>query len=303
MKDKKLLGNILLLVTALIWGSSFVAQRLGTSYLEPFSFNSVRTIIGGLSLIPVIWFLDRKKTASERNTSPEERKFLLMGGIFCGVALFIASSLQQIGIEYTTAGKSGFITALYILLVPVFSIFLGKPIRTHVWGAIILGLGGLYLLCIKEGFSIGKGDFITLICAVAFAFHILIIAHYAPKVDGVRLSCIQFLVAGFLGLICMFIFEKPEIGNFTSCILPILYSGLFSCGIAYTLQIVGQKWTEPAVASLLMSFESVFAVVSGWLILGEGFSVRELGGCALMFCAVIMAQRFDHVDQSGDLLN
>lgn len=303
MKDKKLLGNILLLVTALIWGSSFVAQRLGTSYLEPFSFNSVRTIIGGLSLIPVIWFLDRKKPASERNTSPEERKFLLMGGIFCGVALFIASSLQQIGIEYTTAGKSGFITALYILLVPVFSIFLGKPIRTHVWGAIILGLGGLYLLCIKEGFSIGKGDFITLICAVAFAFHILIIAYYAPKVDGVRLSCIQFLVAGFLGLICMFIFEKPEIGNFTSCILPILYSGLFSCGVAYTLQIVGQKWTEPAVASLLMSFESVFAVVSGWLILGEGFSVRELGGCALMFCAVIMAQRFDHVDQSGDLLN
>lgn len=303
MKDKKLLGNILLLVTALIWGSSFVAQRLGTSYLEPFSFNSVRTIIGGLSLIPVIWFLDRKKPESERNTSPEERKLLLMGGIFCGVALFIASSLQQIGIEYTTAGKSGFITALYILLVPVFSIFLGKPIRTHVWGAIILGLGGLYLLCIKEGFSIGKGDFITLICAVAFAFHILIIAHYAPKVDGVRLSCIQFLVAGFLGLICMFIFEKPEIGNFTSCILPILYSGLFSCGIAYTLQIVGQKWTEPAVASLLMSFESVFAVVSGWLILGEGFSVRELGGCALMFCAVIMAQRFDHVDQSGDLLN
>lgn len=302
MKDKKLLGNILLLVTALIWGSSFVAQRLGTSFLEPFSFNSVRTIIGGLSLIPVIMFLDRKKTASERNTSPEEKKFLLIGGVLCGVALFIASSLQQIGIEYTTAGKSGFITALYILLVPVFSIFLGKPIRTHVWGAVILGLGGLYLLCIKEGFTIGKGDFITLICAFAFAFHILIIAHYAPKVDGVKLSCIQFLVSGFLGLICMFIFEKPEIGNFTSCILPILYSGLFSCGIAYTLQIVGQKWTEPAIASLLMSFESVFAVLSGWIILGEGFSARELGGCALMFCAVIMAQRFDHVDEKGDLL-
>lgn len=302
MKDKKLLGNVLLLITALIWGSSFVAQRLGTNFLEPFSFNSVRTIIGGISLLPVIYILDRKKTAEERKSSPEARKMLLMGGFFCGLALFIASSLQQIGIETTSAGKAGFITSLYIILVPLISVFIGKPVRSTIWGAVMLGVGGLYLLCIKEGFSISKGDFLVLLCAVAYAFHILVIAHYAPKVDGLKLSCLQFLIAGAMGLVCMFIFEKPEINNFKSCILPILYSGLFSCGIAYTLQIIAQKWTEPSVASLLMSFESVFAVLSGWLILGESFSVREIGGCALMFCAVIMAQRFDYVNEKGDLL-
>lgn len=293
--NKKLRGNAMLLLTALIWGSSFVAQRAGMEYIGPFTFNGIRSLIGGLVLIPVI-FLLKKINPEDGNetTEPEDsavqRKILLTGGISCGVVLFIASSLQQIGVMYTTAGKAGFITALYIVLVPVLGIFIGKKIRPLIWLCVALSVVGLYLLCMTEGFSLSKGDFLVLLCALVFAVHILVIDYFSPKTSGVKMSCIQFFVCGVLSLVPMFIFEEPVWSAIVDCWVPILYAGVLSCGVAYTLQIIAQKDTEPAVASLLLSLESVFAAISGAVILHEHMAVRELAGCAIMFAAIIIAQ-------------
>jgi len=293
MKNKKLFGSLLLLLTALIWGSAFVSQRLGMSYIEPLTFNSIRTLIGGLFLLPFIPVFCKKDKAEDRLYN---RRELILGSIICGAVLCLASSLQQIGLKYTSAGKAGFITALYILLVPIFGLVICRKVKAAVWGAIIMAVAGLYMLCLGEKFVLEKGDFFVMMCAITFALHILAVGHFAPKVPGVKLACYQFIVAGFLGMIGMFIFETPRISDILSCALPILYAGIFSCGIAYTLQVVGQRYVEPAIASLIMSFESVFAAISGWLILGECMTGRELAGCALMFCAIILAQRPDHKD-------
>ena len=218
------------------------------------------------------------------------RKDLIQGGIACGLLLFAASSLQQMGIQYTTAGKAGFITAFYIVFVPVLGIFLKKAAGWKVWMSVFLALIGLYFLCIKEGFSIGKGDIMIFACALVFAVHILVIDYYSPKVDGVKMSCIQFFVCGIASLPFMFLTETPQIGNILDARMPILYAGVMSCGVAYTLQILGQKHANPAIASLLLSMESCFSVLSGWIILGETLSAREGIGCVLMFVAIILAQ-------------
>lgn len=296
--SKKLKGNLMLLLTALIWGSSFVAQRAGMEYIGPFTFNVLRSLIGGLTLIPVILIIGRSKSpeaqeakdASESQTLEKDRKTLLLGGVCCGLALFIACSLQQVGIVYTTAGKAGFITALYIVLVPILGVFIGKKVRPIIWFCIVLSVAGLYLLCMKDGFSLSRGDFLVLLCALFFSIHILVIDHFSPKTSGVKLSCIQFFVCGILSLIPAFAFEEFNWGQILSCWVPILYSGVLSCGVAYTLQIVAQKNTEPAVASLLLSLESVFAVISGVLILHESITLKEFCGCAIMFIAIIVAQ-------------
>lgn len=298
----------LLFLTAVVWGVAFVAQSVGMDYVGPFTFNCVRCLIGAAVLVPCIWFLDRWKQRQDGvqngalnrrsvNTSgkmteeqSETRRMLLTGGICCGLALFVASNLQQIGIQYTTVGKAGFITALYIVMVPVFGIFLKKRAGIRVWISVALAVAGLYLLCITDRLALGKGDILVLLCAVVFAVHILIVDHFSAKTDGVRMSCIQFLVCGLLSGVGMLLTEHPEISLILQAWQPILYAGVFSCGVGYTLQIIGQKGTDPTVASLILSLESVVSVLAGWLLLGQRLSVRELGGCALMFAAILLAQ-------------
>lgn len=292
--SKKMRGNLMLLITALIWGTAFVAQSAGMNYVEPFTYNGVRTLIGGLVLIPVILLFDRLKPRSQRPT-PEEKKRInrnsAVGGVFCGFLLAVASSFQQYGISMTTAGKAGFITALYIVIVPLMGVFIHKKIPKIIWLCVAIAVAGFYLLCVKEGFSVSLGDLLVLCCAFFFSLHIMCIDHFGAKnVDGVRMSCVQFLVAGLLCMIPMAIFETPTWANLWAARLTILYTGVMSCGVAYTLQILGQRDTDPTTATLLMSLESVFAALSGWVVLHESLSGKELLGCVLVFAAVILAQ-------------
>ncbi len=292
--SKKMRGNLMLLLTALIWGTAFVAQSAGMDHVQPFTYNGIRTLIGGLVLIPVILFFDKIKPESQR-LSPEEQKLVnknsLIGGVCCGVVLAVASSLQQFGVSMTTAGKAGFITALYIVIVPLMGVFIKKKIPKIIWLCVAIAVAGFYLLCVKEGFSVGTGDLLVLCCAFFFSIHIMVIDHFtAGKVDGVRMSCVQFLVAGVLAILCMFLFEEPSLASIWDARVSILYAGVMSCGVAYTLQILGQKDTDPTTATLLMSLESVFAALSGWVLLNESLSLKELFGCGLVFAAVILAQ-------------
>lgn len=308
--SKKMRGNLMLILTALIWGSSFVAQKSGMDLIGPMAFNGIRTTIGGIVLIPAIMFLNNWKAKKAAQNGEEvveltaeekqkEKKLLIIGGICCGLALLIASSFQQIGIFYTTAGKAGFITALYVVLVPICGLFLKKKVRPIVWLCVIASAVGLYLLCMPAGGGFGhinKGDLLILICALCFTAHILIIDYFSPKVDGVKLSCIQFFVAGILSIILMFPldpalgFDLPTIGTILDSWLPILYAGVLSCGVAYTLQIVAQSDTDPTVASMILCLESVFAVIAGMIILGESMSAREIIGCIIMFAAIVVSQ-------------
>lgn len=291
--NKKMKGNILLLLTAFIWGSAFVAQKAGMEYIEPFTFNGIRCLIGGLVLIPVVLLFARKDPIAEDATEEEKKaynKTLLLGGFCCGIVIFIASSLQQYGLLFTTAGKSGFITALYVVLVPVFGVFLKRKVRPITWFCVLLALVGLYLLCFQRGEGLNMGDLLTLICAFAFTTHIFVVDHFSPKVNGVKMSCIQFLVAGIISMPLAFIFENIVWANVLQCWLPILYAGVLSCGVAYTLQIIAQKDTDPMITSLLMSMESVFAVLTAAIILHEMMSMKELIGCVIMFAAIIIVQ-------------
>ena len=301
--SKKMQSNMLF--TALIWGSSFVAQKSGMDYIEPFTFNGIRMVIGGLVLIPFILLMDRKKArdgAAEPMSDEEKakaRKKIIAGGICCGLAIFVASSLQQFGVSYTTAGKAGFITTLYVVIVPIISVLLRKRVRPIMWLCVVLGAVGLYLLCMTDdSFKLAFGDMLVLLCAVAFAVHIMVVDHFAARLDGTKLSCIQFLTSGILGLIGMAIFESPDI----NAILPILYAGVLSCGLGYTFQVIAQKYAEPTVASLLMSLESVFAVISGAILLHETMSMRELTGCAVIFAAVIISQLPEKKKKEGKAL-
>jgi len=293
MKLREIKGNLMLMLTALIWGCAFVAQSVSMDYIGPFTFQCVRSLMGSAVLVPVFLLLDSRKKRDGTYTVPtqDNRKTLWTAGIVCGCIMTVAANLQQVGIQYTTAGKAGFITAMYILLVPIFGLFLHKKVSPRLWVCVVVAVCGLYLLSVTEGFSsIGKGDFYVLLCAVAFSFHIMAVDHYAPLVDGVRLSCIQFLICGVLSGVVMLVREAPNISAIINAAIPICYSGIMSCGVAYTLQIIGQKYTRPTVASLLMSLESVFAVLAGIVILREVPTPREALGCVLMFAAIILAQ-------------
>ena len=324
-KNHNIRGPIYLFLTAFIWGTAFVAQSVGTEYVGPFTFNMSRSVLAGLFLLPVIAVMQRlsqdKDAGSQSKrgglssdaaapvTSSDEasafaeneaglgqqktssdKKTLVVGGVLCGVALFVASNLQQIGIGYTTVGKAGFITAMYIILVPIFSVFLHKKAGIKLWISVVIAVAGLYLLCMNGSFSIAKGDLIVFLCAIAFSFHILIISHFSPKVDGVKMSCIQFWVTAILSAVFMLIFEHPDFSAVLEAWLPIVYAGVLSSGVAYTLQIVGQKDMNPTVASLIMSLESVISVIAGWIILHQTMGAREVAGCVLMFIAIILAQ-------------
>lgn len=294
---RELRGSIMLLITALIWGSAFVAQSVGMEYIGAFTFQCVRSLIGSAVLVPVFLILNavKKKKAARENLSAaepqkENKKLLWRAGLVCGVIMTVAANLQQVGIQYTTAGKAGFITALYIVIVPILGLFTGKKSSLRIWLCVAMALVGLYLLSITEGFGISRGDTLVILCAVAFSFHIIAVDRYASQVDGVKLSCIQFLVCGVLSGIMMLIFEKPSLESLLNAAAPILYAGVLSCGVAYTLQIIAQKYTRPTVASLLMSLESVFAVLAGMVILHEVPTLREAVGCVVMFAAIIVSQ-------------
>ena len=283
----------MLLLTAIIWGGAFVAQSVGMDYVGPFTFNAVRCIVGGIVLLPCIVLFDKmngKKPSLWGTEDAVSRKSLMTGGVVCGVLLAVASSFQQMGIQYTTVGKSGFITAMYILVVPVLGLFAGKKVSVLTWGGVALAVAGLYLLCMTDGFALSVGDMLVLACAFSFSFHIMVVDKYSPVVDGVRMSCIQFFVCGIICAIPAVMFENPQLAQIFAAAKPILYAGVMSSGVGYTLQIIGQKYTQPTVASLLMSLESVFAVIFGAIILHETMSGRELFGCVLMFAAIVLAQ-------------
>ena len=283
--------TIFLFITAFIWGTAFVAQSVGLDYLPPLAFNGIRTFLGGLVLLPFIWLTERRKPVEQRRPIfPLDDKVLLKGGVLCGLVLAAASILQQTSLLYITAGKCGFITAFYIILVPIYGIFLKRRCPAVTWIGVFIALAGLYLLCIKENFTLGQGDPLAFACAAIFAVHIMIIDRYSPLVDGVRMSCIQFLVAGGLCIILMFFFEEVEWSYVLAAWRPVLYSGVLSCGVAYTLQVVGQNGVEPTVASLILSLESVFSVLAGWVVLHDVMTGRELTGCLLMFAAIILVQ-------------
>ncbi|MBE7027884.1 MAG: DMT family transporter [Ruminococcaceae bacterium] len=296
MKNQKLKGNMILLLTALVWGFSFISQSKGVEQISPLAFNGIRSLLGGLVLLPVIFLLDRGK---KRKGIPIYKydKTLLKAGIICGTLLCIASSLQTAGMVYTSPGKSAFITALYMVIIPIISLFTGKKPRLVIFVSVLIAVFGLYLMCIDESFSINKGDVLTFLCSFAFACHILVIDHYCPKVDGVKLACSQFFVCGIINLILMFFTDIPEIPKILNCWVSIGYSGIMSCGVAYTLQIVGQKYTDPTSASIIMSLESVFATLSTVILIALGYSLtggaldaREISGCVLMFAAIILVQ-------------
>jgi len=287
--------SALLLLAATIWGVAFVAQSVGMEYVGPFTFLASRSVIGALVLIPYI-LLREKRTEKLKSEQTVNGKLLLKGGVCCGCLLFAASILQQIGIMYTTVGKSGFITAMYIVIVPIVSIFLKKKADIKVWIGVVLAVVGLYFLCMTSGnISVQKGDVLTFLCAVTFSFHILTVDYFAPQLDGVKMSCIQFATCGLLSGIGMFLFEAPTVEAVLAAWLPILYAGALSSGVAYTLQIVGQRGMNPTVASLLMSMESVISVIAGWVLLKQSLSVRELMGCVLMFGAIILVQLPDKI--------
>ncbi|MFR4441135.1 MAG: DMT family transporter [Hungatella sp.] len=293
MKARQIKSNLMLMLTALIWGAAFVAQSVSMDYVGPFTFNAARFFIGGLVLIPCMVFLKRwnKGEVQDHNDEKKRRKDGVMGGICCGAALFVASGFQQIGVAGTTVGKAGFITALYIVIVPILGIFLKKKVQASVWISVAAATAGMYLLCMTGGsLTIGRGDLSVLIGSVCFSFHILIIDHFSPKAEGVFLSCVQFFTAGILALVPSVLLEHEELSSLMAAWMPILYAGVLSCGVAYTLQVVAQKDTDPVIASLILSLESVFSVIAGWLILGETLSAREMAGCVLVFCAILLAQ-------------
>lgn len=297
MKNRRMLGNALLTLTALVWGTAFVGQRVGMEYIEPFTFGAARMALAAVAVGLVALILDRRAGRSPDKpvrTAQEEkayRKNTLAGGLCCGLFLMAGSSFQQLGIVYTTAGKAGFITAMYMLLVPIISfMFFKKKNGPLVWIAVLIGVAGMYLLCINESFTLTKGDALVSVCAVFFSMHILCCDHFVQIGDPIKISAIQFAVVSLLSAIAAAIAEEPSWAKVVSATVPILYCGLISGGLGYTLQIVAQKFTDPAVASLLMSLESVFAVIAGALLLNERMSSRELLGCAVMFLAIILVQ-------------
>ena len=302
MKSRQIRSSLLLVLTAFIWGTAFVAQSKGGQALGPFSFNCIRSLVGSVVLLPVIRLLDKINPSNKKPKTAAERRLLWIGGLCCGMALFFASSAQQLGLYYgTPAGKAGFLTACYILLVPILGLFLKKKCGWNIWLGMVITIVGLYLLCMTAGaLSFQNSDLFVLLCAFLFAIHILVIDHFSPLVDGVRMSCIQFLVAGVISAFPMFF---SEMGHSAAGIVAwlsqlqswdawvaILYAGVMSSGVAYTLQIIAQNGLNPTLASMIMSLESVFSVLAGWVILGEVLTARQLLGCLLIFIAIIFAQ-------------
>lgn len=294
MNKRKMTGNLLLLFTAMIWGTSFVFQRVGMDNIGPITFSAARMVLSAVAVSAVAFLPELfTKKGSPKNGEDEVliKRNTLRGGVLCGVFLAGGTLLQQIGVVYTTAGKAGFITAMYMLLVPVVNFLLFKKKNNlRVWLAVMIGVFGMYLLCVTEGFNLTLGDTLICLCAFMFCGHILCCDHYAPQGDAVKISAIQFIVSAIICTVFAFAMEEPAWEQIVSAATPIFYCGLISGGLGFTLQIVAQKFTDPTIASLLMSLESVFAVLAGALLLGERMSGRELLGCIVMFAAIVLVQ-------------
>lgn len=295
MKHTDFKNLLLLLLTAMIWGAAFVAQSAGMDYVGPFTFLFSRSILGGIFLLPCIRLLDRLKgtehlSADSATRHVGNKNMLLIGGICSGIVLMIASSLQQIGILYTSVGKAGFLTAMYVIIVPFLGVvLLHRRLEKRIWLCVVLAVCGMALLCLSGSLRLQLGDGLELLCALAFSVHILVLDHFTPKVDPVRLSCVQFWVCGILSAIPMLLLEKPSFSVILAAWLPITYAGILSSGVAYTLQAIAQKKCDPTIASLIMCLESVFSAVFGWLLLHQVLSLREILGCLLMFAAIVLA--------------
>lgn len=293
MKNKTV-GVTMMLITTIIWGTAFVAQRLGSNYLGAFTFNGIRFLLGALVLLPFIFLRNSRRSgrgAGESGPKAGGGRMLLTAGIVTGALVYVTVSLQQVGIAYTTAGKAGFVSVLYIVIVPVIGLCLGRHIRVRTWLCIALATAGLYFLCMNEKrFTLGLGDTLMLLSTVTTAFNILATDYYSTRVDCVKLSCLQLVVCGVLSLGTAFLFEKPTAQAVLEAAGPILYTGILSCGVAFTLKISAQKVVPPVATSLILSLQSVFSVLAGWLFLQETLSGREAVGCALMFVAIVLAQ-------------
>lgn len=288
-------GIFMLTIASVIWGSAFVAQSTGAEHVGAFTFITFRSFLGAAALLPVIFVRERYKKknsdSQEQKMSKADKKYLLIAGVVCGVVLTVATSLQQIGLTQGTApGKAGFITSFYMLMVPIFSIVLKKKVRPLIWACSIVALCGLYLLCVTQQFTIESSDFIVFLCAIAFTFHIMVIDKVSPRVDGVKLSCIQFFIAGCIATIPMLLTETIVIADIKEAAFSIVYAGVMSSGVAFTLQILAQQRIDPTIASMLMSLESVFAIVTEIIILGTAPTTREAIGCTIIFAAIIVSQ-------------
>jgi drug/metabolite transporter (DMT)-like permease len=294
MNNKRLRANMLLLLTAAIWGFAFVAQRVGAQYVGAFTFNGIRFALGSISLIPlIIYFGKRKKNNdidSNQNNNYVSAKKSILYGVLVGLALYAGSALQQVGIMYTTAGKASFITGLYMVFVPIAGIFLKHKIGINSWFGVLFAAVGLYLLSINENFSIAYGDLLEIIGAVFWTIHLLVIDNFSNKMDALKLSCIQFATCSILSLATALIFEQVTITGITQALVPILYGGFLSVGIAYTLQVVAQKNAKPSHAALILSMESVFGAIGGAVILGESMSARGYFGCILILTGILVSQ-------------
>ena len=288
IRSKEIVSTLLLLLTAMIWGAAFVAQSVGADNVGAFTFLASRSWLAGIALLPLIAVMKRKTVSSE--AGPGDRRILITGGLLCGFFLFIASAAQQIGIATTTTAKAGFLTALYVIIVPILSIVIRKRVPARVWISAIIAVAGLYLLCMKGRFSLEAGDAMELLCAFLFACHIMTIDHFSPRVDGITMSCIQFFACAVFSTVFALLIEHPHWAQIRSALLPILYAGIFSSGVGYTLQILSQKNLHPTVAIITMSLESVFSAVFGWILLHQALNGREILGCLLMFSAIILAQ-------------
>jgi len=281
-------GTLFLFLAAIVWGCGLVAQKAGMSHLGPFAFTAIRCTLGGVIMLPLISILNKNKEPKSSEASP---KYTIFGAFCCSIALTSLIILQQFGLPHTTVGKAGFITALYILITPVMGLFLGKKANKSLWVGVIIGLAGMYLLCLYNGFSgFNFGDIMMLFAAIAAAAHIHVIDHFVEKIDPVKLSSYQFIITGLTCVIPAILFETVTWGAVVDCAIPILYAGIFSCAVGYTCQVIGQKSTDPSLSSLILSLETVFSLIAGWLIFGEILATNEYIGCALMFVAIIVAQ-------------
>lgn len=290
MKTTTLKSDALLLVTAAVWGFAFVAQRVGMDYVGPFTFNGIRFALGSLVLVPLIVRNRKNRPLNKKHLTGQDRRTVIFGGSLLGVILFAAASLQQVGLVYTSAGNAGFITGLYVVIVPILGLLWGQRADAGTWSGAVLAAMGLYLLSITNGFNISFGDALELIGAFLWAGHVLIIGWLSPKMDSLKLACTQFTVCSFLSLLTAWLIEPMVMASIFQAAIPILYGGVLSVGVAYTLQVVAQKNAHPAHAAILLSLEAVFAAFGGWLILDETMTLRGGIGCMLMLCGMLLSQ-------------
>jgi len=287
MQTKTLKSDLLLLIAAFIWGTTFVAQRMGMTHIGPMTYNGLRFALGALTLVPVLLLLD---PAGGSNRPKHSTRFLLYGGGLAGLALFGGASMQQMGLCYTTAGKAGFITCLYVVLVPILGLVLGQRCGLPVWAGALLSVAGLYLLSITKSFTFSRGDLLVLIGAFFWAIHVHLIGYLAKRANPLRIACIQFLACSALSLLAAVSFEKITPAAIRAATIPILYGGILSAGVAFTLQVICQRTSPPSHAAIVMSLETVFAALAGYVILHERLSPRDLVGCALMFAGLLVVQ-------------